>query len=156
MQPFTGILPTISPKSVKVLNTHKQLLRFAVVGIGSNIILYLAYLLLTGLGLGHKTAMTLLYAVGILQTFLLNRRWTFKHQGKFDGAFIRYIFVYLLGYVVNLSGLYIFVDVFGFAHQLIQGVMIFLVAALQFYFQRLWVFYRPDKIQGSFPRQDNQ
>ena len=119
---------------------NRQLLRYAMIGIGSNVILYLAYLLLTGFGLGHKTAMTLLYGVGILQTFLLNRKWTFGHQGNIHGAFIRYVTVYLLGYLVNFSGLYIFVDVLGFAHQLIQGVMIILVAVLLFVLQRFWVF----------------
>ena len=119
---------------------HRQLLRYVMVGVGSNVILYLAYLLLTGLGLGHKTAMTLSYGVGILQTFLINRSWTFGHQGHIRSAFIRYIAIYLLGYLVNFSGLYIFVDLFGFAHQLIQGVMIIIVAVLLFVLQRLWVF----------------
>ena len=119
---------------------HRQLLRYVMVGVGSNVILYLAYLLLTGLGLGHKTAMTLSYGVGILQTFLINRSWTFGHQGHIRSAFICYIAIYLLGYLVNFSGLYIFVDLFGFAHQLIQGVMIIIVAVLLFVLQRLWVF----------------
>ena len=84
---------------------HRQLLRYVMVGVGSNVILYLAYLLLTGLGLGHKTAMTLSYGVGILQTFLLNRSWTFRHQGHIRSAFARYIVIYMLGYLVNFSGL---------------------------------------------------
>jgi putative flippase GtrA len=134
---------------------HKQFLRYAIVGISSNIILYLAYLLLTGFGLGHKTAMTLLYAVGILQTFLLNRHWTFGHQGSMHSAFARYVIVYFLGYLVNFSGLYVFVDVLGFAHQLIQGMMIILVAVLLFALQRLWVFNRQDEIPGYMPGQGN-
>ena len=119
---------------------HRQLLRYALVGLGSNVILYLAYLLLTGFGLGYKTAMTLLYGVGVLQTFLFNRRWTFGHQGHIHSAFVRYIIVYFLGYLVNFSALYIFVDVLGFFHQLVQGIMIILVAMLLFVLQRFWVF----------------
>ena len=63
------------------MDIHSQFFRYAIVGLISNVILYLAYLLLTGLGLGHKTAMTLLYAVGILQSFLLNRQWTLGLHG---------------------------------------------------------------------------
>ena len=132
---------------------NRQLLRYAMVGLGSNVILYLAYLLLTGFGLGHKTAMTLLYVVGIFQTFLLNRQWTFGHQGDIRSAFIRYVFIYLLGYLVNFSGLYIFVDVIGFAHQLIQGVMIIIVAVLLFVLQRLWVFDKHNEKPGHMPKQ---
>ncbi|RZW20488.1 MAG: GtrA family protein [Desulfobulbaceae bacterium] len=133
---------------------HKQLLRYVMVGIGSNAILYLAYLLLTGLGLGHKTAMTLLYMVGIFQTFLLNRSWTFAHQGHVRSAFIRYIIIYLLGYLVNFSGLYVFVDVIGFSHQLIQGVMVILVAVLLFVLQKLWVFDKHNERLGYTSKQE--
>jgi len=140
MQPFTGILLTISPEPIKILNTHKQLLRYAVVGVGSNVILYLVYLLLTSLGLGHKTAMTLLYTVGILQTFLLNRRWTFDDRSAIHGTFSRYIITYALGYLFNLGLLYILVDEVGLPHQIVQGVLIFVVAVFLFLLQKYWVF----------------
>lgn len=135
------------------MRMHRQLFRYAVVGIGSNVALYLAYLVLTYFGLGHKTAMTLVYAVGILQTFLLNSQWTFGHKGDTRGAFIRYVIVYLLGYLVNLSGLLIFVDVIGFSHQWIQGVMIIIVALMLFVLQKLWVFDKHNKRPGNIPEQ---
>ena len=119
---------------------HGQLFRYVLVGLGSNVILYLGYLLLTSFGFGYKTAMTLLYGLGILQTFLFNRSWTFGHQGYIHSAFVRYTSIYLLGYLVNLTGLYVFVDLLGFPHQLVQGLMIVIVAALLFVLQRLWVF----------------
>ena len=133
---------------------HRQLLRYALVGLGSNVILYLAYLLLTGFGLGYKTAMTLLYGVGVLQTFLFNRQWTFGHQGHIHSAFVRYIIVYLLGYLLNFSALYIFVDVLGLLHQLVQGVMIILVAVILFILQRFWVFN--DRQNESFGHMSKQ
>ena len=125
-----------------VADTRRQLFRYALVGIGSNVILYLVYLLLTSLGLGHKTAMTLVYLLGLVQTFIFNRQWTFEHRGAAQGALLRYLLVYLLGYLVNFAGLYALVDVAGFAHQLIQALMIMLVAALQFLLLRQWVFAR--------------
>lgn len=134
----------------------RQLIRYAIVGLGSNILLYLAYLLLTHLGLGHKTAMTLLYGLGVLQTFLFNRRWTFGHRGNIHGTFIRYAFIYLLGYLVNFCGLYIFVDVLGFQHQLIQGMLIIVVALSVFVLQRSWVFNNQDKKSLHIPGQGTQ
>lgn len=119
---------------------HWQFLRYTVVGITSNLVLYVIYLLATSFGVGHKTAMTLLYGVGILQTFLLNRRWTFNHQGYVPSALTRYIAIYALGYLVNFAGLYLFVDELGFPHQVIQGLLILIVAVLLFMLQRIWVF----------------
>ena len=58
-----------------------QVIRFAVVGFASNLVLYLVYLGLTSIGLGHKNAMSILYVVGVLQTFVFNNKWTFRHYG---------------------------------------------------------------------------
>ena len=124
---------------------NRQLIRYAVVGIGSNAILYLAYLLVTGTGIGHKTTMTLLYGVGILQTFLFNRRWTFDDRGEIHGTFFRYIITYALGYLLNLGLLYILVDEAGLPHQIAQGVLIFVVAVFLFLLQKYWVFSNTQK-----------
>ena len=62
-------------------NWRLQGLRFGIVGLVSNAVLYLLYLLLTTVGVGHKTAMTLLFAVGTLQTFVVNKRWTLAIEG---------------------------------------------------------------------------
>lgn len=127
------------------MSIHWQLLRYTVVGLGSNVALYAGYLLATSLGMGHKTAMTLLYATGILVTFLFNRNWTFRDRGNKPGAFIRYIVIYGLGYLVNFAGLYLFVDKIGYPHQIVQGILILFVAMLLFLLQRYWVFNSQQK-----------
>ena len=48
-----------------------QLLRYGIVGVITNGSEYLVYLILTKLGLGHKTKITLLYGVSIVLTFIL-------------------------------------------------------------------------------------
>jgi putative flippase GtrA len=119
---------------------HIQLSRYAVVGLTSNAVGYLLYLLLTYAGMGHKTTMTLLYAVGVAQTFYFNRRWSFSHDGQVSSAFVRYLTAYALGYVFNLAVLMILVDRWGWPHQWVQGVMIFVLAGMLFLMQRYWVF----------------
>lgn len=124
---------------------HIQLSRYALVGLASNTVGFLLYLLLTYAGMGHKTAMTLLYVVGVLQTFYFNRGWSFGHGGRMSTAFARYVIVYALGYVFNLTALTLLVDQWGWAHQWVQGVMIFLLAGMLFLVQRYWVF-RPKQV----------
>ncbi|MBB1127106.1 GtrA family protein [Thiospirillum jenense] len=119
---------------------HIQFSRYAIVGIISNAIGYLLYLLLTSVGIGHKLAMTLLYVIGVLQTFYFNRNWSFKHQGESRSAFLRYLVSYALGYLLNLSVLYIAVDLFGLSHQIVQGGMIVTLALMLFLLQKYWVF----------------
>ncbi len=117
-----------------------QGLRFIIVGVASNLVLYLFYLTLTTLGLGYKTAMTLLYAVGVLQTFFFNKRWTFEHDGATHAALLRYIVAYAFGYLLNLLVLLVLVDRLGLPHQWVQGVMIITLAAMLFLLQRYWIF----------------
>lgn len=120
-----------------------QSLRFIIVGLASNLILYLLYLVLTAVGLGHKTAMTMLYLTGTLQTFIFNRRWTFGHRGLFHQAFLKYLAAYGLGYGINLLVLLLLVDRLGLPHELVQGVMILVLAVLLFLLQKFWVFHVP-------------
>ena len=56
------------------MEIHWQFVRYAILGFCSNAILYFIYLVVTSFGIGYKTVMILLYATGILQTFLFNRR----------------------------------------------------------------------------------
>ena len=121
-----------------------QFTRFALVGLASNLILYLGYLLLTALGMGHKLAMTLLYMTGVMQTFVFNRAWSFGHRGAAGPALVRYAVAYALGYVANLLVLIWLVDRAGLAHQAVQGVMIVLLAIGFFLAQRYWIFKNED------------
>lgn len=119
-----------------------QLVRYGTVGLLSNAVGYVLYLLITGVGVEHKLTMTLLYLVGVLQTFFFNRRWTFRHDGTHGPAFVRYCLAYGFGYVLNLTALLLLVDMLGYPHQIVQGVMVLVVAALLFVLQKFWVFGR--------------
>ena len=122
------------------IGIHSQFIRYAAVGLASNALVYLLYLLTTWLGVGPKTAMTSLYMLGVLQTFVMNKRWSFRFGGSTAPALARYATAYALGYVVNLLALVLLVDRAGLPHQLVQGVMILVVAVMLFIAQRYWVF----------------
>lgn len=117
-----------------------QFLRYGLVGLASNAALYLGYLALTAAGMEVKLAMTLLYALGVAQTFFFNKRWSFRHGGAHSTAFMRYCMSYGLGYVINFSALLVLVDRLGYPHQVVQGVLVLLLALMLFLLQKFWVF----------------
>lgn len=119
-----------------------QLFRYGLVGLSVNLIGYALYLFLTFVGGEPKVVMTLLYIVGTFSSFFLNRFFTFKHSGFYGTAFGRFWFTYMLGYLINLLALYVGVDVIGFPHQIVQAIMIFIVAGVLFLLQKFWVFRR--------------
>lgn len=117
-----------------------QFFKFIVVGIGSNLILYCLYLFFTFFGITPKHAMTCLYVLGVAQTFIFNKKWTFRYLKKGDGVLFRYLCSYLFGYVVNLTILYTMVDLHGFPHQIVQGFAIIFLSCTLFLLQKIWVF----------------
>ncbi|MDT8421978.1 MAG: GtrA family protein [Desulfuromonadales bacterium] len=114
--------------------------RFGVVGLASNAVLFVFYLILTSIGIGPKIAMSCMFLVGTLQTFLFNKRWTFGHNGASKRALVKYFVVYSGAYAVNLLALLVLVDQLGYAHQVVQGLMILFLAVFIFLLQKFWVF----------------
>jgi putative flippase GtrA len=113
--------------------------RFAIVGIASNLVLYLFYLLITTFGLGYKIAMTLVYVISVTQTFVLNANWTFERRGS-RASPVKYGLAYGACYLINMSALIVLVDRVGLPHQVVQGAMILVIAVVMFLLQKFWVF----------------
>ena len=123
-----------------------SLVRFAAVGVLSNLALYAAYVALTRVNVGPKPAMTLCFAAGVLFSFVLNRTWAFRSTAPIGPSLLRYAATYLAGYLLNLVGLIAFVDWWGCRHEIVQAYMVVVVAVLTFAAQRAWVFRRsPDE-----------
>lgn len=129
-------------------NTTSQFARYALVGLASNLFLYLAYLALTTAGMEHKLSMSLLYVLGVALTFLFNKRWSFRHGGLHGPAFARYCISYGSGYAINLLVLILLVDHMGYPHEIVQGVMVLSLAVMLFLLQKFWVF-RPSSAPSS-------
>lgn len=126
----------------------RQLFRYAMIGLFTNLVGYLLYLLLTYLWDAPKLTMTALYCIGALTGFFANRRFTFRHHGRIDAAVLRYAVAHLSGYLLNLLLLVLFVDWWGFPHQIVQAVAIVVVAIVLFALSRYFVFASPAADKG--------
>lgn len=136
-------------RAERTAETVSQLLRYAVVGIVTNLAGYLAYLALTSLGSAPKITMTVLYGVGAAIGFIGNRNLTFSYQGSFFGSGMRYLIVHCFGYCINFAILVLFVDRLGYAHEVVQGVAILVVAIFLFTAFKLFVFLDPDRSRSE-------
>lgn len=118
----------------------RQLIRYGVVGLVSNLTIYIVYLLITYIGVEPKTAMTTVYVIGASIGFIGNREWAFAHRCDSTGAALRYGLAHFLGYLLNFFILFAFVDRLGYAHQCVQAVAIILVAGVLFFIFKYFVF----------------
>ena len=126
-----------------------QLLRYGVVGVVTNLALYLFYLLITYLGIEPKMAMTIAYVVGALIGFAGHRQWTFSHKGALLGSGARYCIAHFFGYLINFLILLTFVDTLGYSHRLVQAVAIIVVAGFLFITFRYFVFPKTEHRGGN-------
>ncbi len=117
-----------------------RLLRWGIVGVVSNVLGYLAYLVLTAFGVPPKIAMTGLYACGVAAGFAGNHRWAFQHNDPARRTLPRYLLAHLAGYLLNFAMLWLFHDQLRIAHQLVQAVAIVVVAAVLYLLMRRFVF----------------
>ena len=123
-----------------LLTSSGQVLRFAATGLAINLALYLAYLLLTELGLTARAAATLCFLAGIPVSFALHRRLTFRSPDVRPSRKALFAMAYLIAYGVNMLGLYLLVDIWGLPHQAVQLFLILLIAAGLFLMQKTLVF----------------
>ena len=124
------------------INDIKELTRYGIVGVSLNSLMYFAYLMLTSFYLSPYYALMFLYPLGVLLGFLVHKRVSFKQSSNGYNLIelLKYIFIYVLGFLLNSLLLYVFVEKSGYPHQLVQLLSIFIVAAFLFISLKFFVF----------------
>ena len=98
-------------------------LKFIVVGIANTFIGLLAiYLCKWLLGFSDALANISGYVTGLAVSFLLNRGWTFRHEGAMLPALARFLVIFALAYVLNLATVLIAINSFGVNSYLAQAI----------------------------------
>ena len=109
-----------------------HLLKFLVVGVMNFLVDYGVLSLLNGaLGMPLVFANIISYSCGIINSFIMNRYWTFKIKLKFFSVhFLKFIFVNLVSLGVNTLAVYILGDLYSLPNivaKLIATVFSFVV-----------------------------
>lgn len=135
-RPTTLALRTTVPPAVA------QWGRYAVVGAGNTLLSWCAFALLVAAGLHYLLASTLAFVLGAVNSYVLNRRWTFASDGRRVPEALRFAVVQGVGLAINLCLLFLLVHEVGVLH-LVAQVLVFPVAsAATFLLSRHWAFAR--------------
>ena len=79
-------------------------IRFLLVGVINTLVgLSIIYAAMYFFGFGIKSANLIGYLVGIMVSFTLNKKWTFKNRDRIGASLIRYLVVIGVAYVANLQ-----------------------------------------------------
>ncbi len=118
-----------------------QFVKFGIVGVSNTLIFFLVYtLLLKVFGVWYVAASGIGFAVGAINGFLWNRRWTFRGHVGDALTPVRWFVVQTSGLFLNLGLVYLFVDGAGLGELLGQAVTIVIVTLTTFFANRAWTF----------------
>ncbi len=118
----------------------KQFIRYIIVGSITNVAGFLAFILVTSLGVSPIFTISIFYLIYICLTFYFNKTWSFGHHGQRAVSAMKYLIVYCSCYILNVILLAYFNSYLGFSHLIVQAVAIVPIALLLFVAQRYWVF----------------
>lgn len=77
--------------------------RFAVTGVLSNVTLYMVFLLLLWAGVYYPLALTIVYILGMMWGYFVNRLWSWRDNSPVLRSAAAYIVVYLGVYLAHIS-----------------------------------------------------
>jgi putative flippase GtrA len=117
-----------------------QWLRFAAVGVTNTLLSTAIFAALFHLGVHYLLASALAFAVGALNSYTLNRRWTFRSHAPRGPELARFIGVQAVGLGVNLALLAALVEVVGIRHVVAQLLAFPVASLVMFVLSRQWAF----------------
>jgi putative flippase GtrA len=125
-------------KIQKYLDENKIFSRFIFVGIINTIFGYSVYVLLIFIGTYYPIAVLVSTILGVVFNFKTIGRFVFKDKNY--KRFYVFCFVYLITYLCNVSGLWLFEN-FGLHDKYLSGgILILPMAVISFYLNKTFVF----------------
>lgn len=106
-----------------------QKIRFLFVGGLNTIVGYGSFALLLFMNLNYLVANTISYIIGIIHSYFWNKKFTFKSKNKSPLELVKFIFVYIVNYLIGMIILYLLVDKLGINHY-IAGMLNLIITTL--------------------------
>lgn len=123
------------------LATIRQFVKYGLVGASNTIVQFVVYSVGVTIGVDYLVALVVGYLAGALNSYLLNRHWTFRagHVAH-TTAGSRFALVTACAIAANLGLLYLFVHHLGIAKIPAQAILTVPILAVTFPINRMWSF----------------
>lgn len=122
--------------------------RYLVSGLGNTLVGLSIIYLAKAIGVGDVAANATGYSIGIALSFLLNRTWTFRHQGPILGAALRFVTVLAAAYAANLVIVLTAISWLGINSYLSQALGVPVYTTLSYLGSRWYAFRVPQSRLG--------
>ena len=122
----------------------RQFIKYGIVGASNTVLTFVIYSVLVTLNVDYLLSIVVGYSIGSLNSYLLNRHWTFR-AGDLAHASVgpRFAVVQIVAIAANTGLLILFVHHLGVARIPAQAILTVPVLAVTFFANRAWSFARP-------------
>lgn len=119
---------------------NNRFVKFIFVGILNTIVGYGTYALLIFFGFNYIISSTVSTIVGVINSFILNKKITFSDKGINKKTPFKFISVYLFSYFIGLFNLSIFIKKLGFNPYLAGFINLFITTLISWFGHRYFSF----------------
>ena len=124
-----------------IFGEAKKLIKFGITGVMNTAVDFIVFLLLTHSGINIYLSQTISYGCGMLNSYIVNRSWTFKAKGRFfGGQMVRFTAANLTLMVLSVGLMWVFTVQLGFAKIVAKLFTTAIIMLAGFAVNRLWVF----------------
>jgi len=118
-----------------------KFLKFAATGVLNTAVDAAVFALLIYLGVNEYAAQVVGYSSGMLNSYLINRSWTFRTKDKLlSPTAVRFILANLCLLALSLGVIYVVGEQMGMSLLITKGAAVCCTVGLGFIVNRLWVF----------------
>lgn len=123
------------------IKTAKQLTKFGLVGILNTLVSLIIYYFLVFLNLNYIIANIIGYFLSSVMGYFLNKVWVFNaKRQKIISSSIRYYIVYGISLVINVSSMYLWVNILYISKIVAPVLTMFLTVPFNYIFNKIWTF----------------
>lgn len=119
---------------------EKQVSRFIFIGVLNTIIGYTAYYILLSLNIYYIFAFLISHIIAVTNSFIWNKKWTFKSKGDARRESLKFISVYGMTFIINLIILALLVEKLMLNPKISQLFALGIVTLISFFGHKYWSF----------------
>lgn len=131
---------------MKISTTIVQLLKFTVVGVSNTLITALViWVLLKVLNYSDYTANVIGYFVGLLNSFIWNRKWTFNSSNQLSKTVLKFMITFVISYLLQLANLFLLINYTTFDPYISQLLSMVVYTTVNFILNKYYTFKTNNK-----------
>ena len=140
----------------KILTTFnvKQFLKFIFVGFINTGVFYSIYYVLLQLGFFYAVALTIGNIIGIINSYLWNKFFTFGSKKRSIGETIKFLVIAIMQYFLNLLIVYLCVDRAGISPESAGLIAISISVFFSYFGHKFWSFREADNHEQDMKIRD--